>query len=118
MVCRYPNKANETKEATDALLLYLTDFQAALNAPDWLTRQGNGSYSSYIDGPSFVDFFLVSELSKNPDSYRGSTYMSKDRDGPLSMGPVWDYNEGECRPCSYRQSSAHTRLPPGAAAAI
>eukprot|EP00798_Chlamydomonas_sp_ICE-L_P025962 gene25962-11646_t len=33
------------------------------------------------------------ELTKNPDGYRGSIYMSKDVQGKLMMGPMWDYNE-------------------------
>jgi hypothetical protein len=76
------------------LLNYLSEFQTALN-------NGDMNYTSYIDGPAFTDFFLLVELSKSPDGYRGSTFMHKDKDGPLAMGPVWDYNEayGEC--CGY-----------------
>lgn len=76
------------------LVNYLNEFQTALN-------QGNTSYTSYIDGPSFTDYFLFTEVTKNPDGYRGSTYLHKDRDGPLAMGPAWDYDEafGEC--CGY-----------------
>jgi len=76
------------------LVKYLTEFQKALNT-------GDLNYTSYIDGPSFTDYFLITELTKNPDGYRGSTYMHKDRDGPLAMGPAWDYNEafGVC--CGY-----------------
>ena len=83
------------------LLNYLNDFETALNAPDWLQRQGNASYTAFIDAPEFTDFFLLVELTKSPDGYRGSTYMYKDKDGPIVMGPVWDYNEayGEC--CGY-----------------
>lgn len=74
------------------LLNYMNDFQSALNASDWLQRSGNDSYTSFIDGPAFVDYFLLTELTKNPDGYRGSTYMHKDKGGLLAMGPAWDYN--------------------------
>jgi CotH kinase protein len=76
------------------MLNYLTEFQNALN-------NGDTSYTDYIDAPAFTDFFLLVELTKSPDGYRGSTYMHKEKDGPLAMGPVWDYNEayGEC--CGY-----------------
>ncbi len=44
---------------------------------------------------SFVDFFLMNELSKNVDGYRLSTFFYKEKitDGnKLHMGPLWDFN--------------------------
>ncbi len=41
------------------------------------------------------------QLTKNNDGYRGSTYMHKDRDGPLAAGPAWDYNEAYGLCCGY-----------------
>ncbi len=52
-------------------------------------------YPSYIDTRSFVDYFILNELSRNVDGYRLSTFLYKDRDskgGKLVAGPVWDYN--------------------------
>ena len=92
----HPFLLKEPKAAPDggaALLRYIDDFQAALEAPDWLARGPNASYTAFIDGPSFAAFFLLVELSKSPDGNRGSTFMHKDRGGPLVFGPVWDYNE-------------------------
>lgn len=85
MCPRYPK---DEKEAAAWLGTYLTDFQAALDSESWLKE-----YPPFVDQPSWVDYFLTVELTKNPDAYRGSTYMHKDRDAPISMGPVWDYNE-------------------------
>lgn len=54
----------------------------------------NGYYQ-YVNLGSFVDFFIMNEISKNTDGYRLSTYMFKDRDsngGKLTMGPVWDFD--------------------------
>jgi hypothetical protein len=48
-----------------------------------------------MDMPSFVNFFLLNELSRNVDGYRLSTYFYKDKDskgGKLTMGPAWDFN--------------------------
>ena len=42
--------------------------QAALEAPNWLTASPD--YTSFIDGPNWVDYFLLVELTKNPDGYR------------------------------------------------
>lgn len=54
-------------------------------------------YPAWIDIDSFLDFILVSEIAKNVDSYRLSTFLYKDRnsdDGRLHVGPIWDYNLG------------------------
>ncbi len=48
-----------------------------------------------INFDSFIDYLIISELSKNVDGYRLSTFLYKDSDehnGKLNMGPVWDYN--------------------------
>ena len=89
-VLKYPK--NEP-EAVTWLDNYLTEFHDALFSADWLR-----AYPPFVNQSTWVDYFLVVELSKNPDGYRGSSYMSKDRDGPINMGPVWDYNEafGAC----------------------
>lgn len=52
-------------------------------------------YAKYIDVPSFIDNMLLSELGKNVDGFRFSTYMYKDKDskgGKLVLGPLWDFN--------------------------
>ena len=55
----------------------------------------SAGYLKFIDLDSFVDFFLISEVTKNVDGYRLSTFLYKDRDSQnphLKMGPVWDFN--------------------------
>jgi hypothetical protein len=50
-----------------------------------------------MDVNSFVDYFILNELSKNIDSYRTSAFFHKDRDDKnkkLVAGPPWDYNLG------------------------
>jgi len=52
-------------------------------------------YLKYVHLNSFIDLFIINELSRNVDGYRLSTYMYKDKNsngGSLHMGPVWDYN--------------------------
>jgi hypothetical protein len=41
---------------------------------------------------SFVDFFILNELSRDIDAYTRSAYYHKDRDERLTAGPLWDYN--------------------------
>ena len=52
------------------------------------------TYTEYIDLDSFVDFFIINEITGNVDGYRISTYLHKDRDAKLKMGPIWDLNIG------------------------
>jgi hypothetical protein len=49
-------------------------------------------YASWIDVDSWVNHLLINELSRDQDAYVRSAYFHKDREGPLVMGPLWDYN--------------------------
>ncbi len=49
-------------------------------------------YPSLIDVGSFVDLTIVNELSRNMDAYYRSLYLYKDRGGPLTAGPLWDFD--------------------------
>ena len=69
---------------------YIHDFETALQSEDFSDEQLG--YKAYIDVASFVDFFILTELSNNVDGYRLSTWLTKDRDQKLKMGPVWDFN--------------------------
>lgn len=56
----------------------------------------------YIDIQSFVNYFIINELSRNIDAYRLSTYMFnkdyKNAGSKLYIGPIWDFNNayGNC----------------------
>ena len=72
---------------------FVDSFENALSGPNF--NDTLIGYSKYIDVNSFIDLYIINELSRNIDGYRLSTYMYKDRDdngGKLSMGPLWDYN--------------------------
>ncbi len=52
-------------------------------------------YNKYIKTSTFIDYFILNELSKNVDGYRLSTFLHKDKNskgGKLKIGPVWDYD--------------------------
>lgn len=53
----------------------------------------NRDWEEYIDVDSFVDWFLINELTFNTESsfYR-SCYMYKETGGKLKLGPVWDFD--------------------------
>ena len=84
-------------DITDAQFMYIkkyvTDFEVSLNGSDYLTPKAK--WRDMIDIDSFVDYFLITEFTKNIDGYRLSTYFYKDKDSKgskLKMGPAWDYN--------------------------
>jgi subtilisin-like proprotein convertase family protein len=52
-------------------------------------------YARYLDVNSFIDYFILNEISKNVDGLRLSTYLHKKRrsdGGKVYAGPAWDYN--------------------------
>lgn len=50
-------------------------------------------YKSLIDINSFIDWYLVNEITKNNDAmFFSSCYMNLKRDGKLKMGPIWDFD--------------------------
>ena len=84
----------DPSEITDVQRTWLEDwlheFETVLAGDDFDDPE-NG-YAAYIDIDSFVDHMLLVELGRNVDGYVLSTWLYKDREGPLSMGPIWDYN--------------------------
>lgn len=59
----------------------------------YLKNMDSANYMKYIDMENMVDWYLNSELTKNPDSgFFLSVYMNISADGKLYMGPLWDYD--------------------------
>lgn len=59
---------------------------------DALHEEPVGDYAQYIDMRSFVDHFIINEITRDVDAYIRSHYYHKDRESPLKAGPIWDYN--------------------------
>lgn len=85
-----PSADDITPEQKNYISAYVHSFEDAL-AGDNFTDPATG-YAAYIDVQSFIDFFLLNELANNVDAYRLSTFMHKDKNGKLKMGPIWDFN--------------------------
>lgn len=89
----YPDPADLLPVQEQYIEAYCDSFETATAGPGF-TNPVSG-YRKYIDLQSWVDYFLLSELSKNVDGYRISTYFYKQKDsdgGKLYMGPLWDYD--------------------------
>ncbi len=89
----YPKEDDITFSQKNYIHQFMQDFESTMNSVNY-TDPTNG-YHKFINTDSFVDYFILSEISKNIDSYRLSVFMYKDRDdngGKLAMGPIWDFN--------------------------
>lgn len=85
-----PDEEDITSEQKDYITNYMNSFEVALAGDNYTDL--NEGYSKYIDTNSFIDFFLLNELSNNVDGYRLSTWLTKDKNDKLKMGPIWDFN--------------------------
>ena len=74
----------------DYIKNYLYQAESALSGTDFLNTS-NG-YKKYFDLPSFADYQIINELTKNVDGYRYSTYFHKDKNDVIKAGPFWDFN--------------------------
>ncbi|MEA5460353.1 CotH kinase family protein [Arcicella sp. LKC2W] len=89
----YPKITDITDAQFNYIKDYVTDFETSLLSTDF--KNPKAKWRDLIDLDSFVDYFLITEFTKNVDGYRLSTYFYKDKDskgGKLKMGPAWDYN--------------------------
>lgn len=86
----YPKLENIVTEQKAYLKNYVDSFETTLNSSNFQDQQ-NG-VRKFADISSFIDFFIVNEVSKNIDGFRLSTYFHKERNGKIIAGPVWDYD--------------------------
>jgi len=85
---RYPRQRD-----WDGHLEYLRDF--VHRADEAILSRDFDAISAVIDIPSFVDFYLVQELTKNIDVGTFSVFMSLRGQGDerrIHFGPVWDFD--------------------------
>ncbi len=88
-----PKYKDLTMEQSEYIRNYIIDFEYALKGKNF--KDPELGYRAYIDVESFIDYFIITELSRDLDGYRVSVYFHKDKDskgGKLTMGPFWDYN--------------------------
>lgn len=91
----YPSDITIVPQQAAYIQAYVDSFETALAGPNFADT--SIGYPHFIDVNSFIDYFLLNEMSKNVDGYRLSTYLHKDKNsngGKLKIGPVWDYDIG------------------------
>ena len=86
----YPKPGEIHANQKNYIKNYFYEFESSLASENF--KDPNDGFRKYIDEDSFIDFFILNELSNNVDGYRLSTYLQKDRNEKLVIGPVWDFN--------------------------
>ena len=89
----YPKAGNLVAAQRGYITRYVRDFELAMAKTTF--ADSLAGYPGLIDVGSFVDNMIITELCKNVDGYRLSSFYHKDRDskgGKLVAGPVWDFN--------------------------
>ncbi|HLG38668.1 MAG TPA: CotH kinase family protein [Chitinophagaceae bacterium] len=89
----YPKPENIVQPQKDYIKSYVDSFENALAGAQF--QDPVNGVRKFADLPSFIDYFIVNEISRNVDGYRLSSYFYKDRNSRNSKifaGPVWDYD--------------------------
>ena len=66
------------------------EFESALFSEQFADPETG--YAPHIDLNSFLDHHWMRLLSNDPDGLIVSTYWHVDREGPITMGPMWDFD--------------------------
>lgn len=89
----YPKVENIVADQQAYLKSYVDSFENSLAAANF--QDPTRGVRNFADLPSFIDYFIVNEISRNVDGYRLSAYFYKDRNTKnrkIFAGPVWDYD--------------------------
>lgn len=89
-----PMMFSEPELPTDEQITYIKDwfngFEQALRDKNYSESTG---YPAYIDVDSFIDNYIVQELTKNVDgNLRKSSFLTKEQGGKLEMYHLWDFD--------------------------
>jgi hypothetical protein len=78
-----------------AQLTYIRDYVQRMENALFASRDSGWSrrpYLDYIDRAAWVDHHLLNTFVANPDAFVRSAFFTKDRNGRLAAGPVWDFD--------------------------
>ena len=92
-VYKYPKADSINEPQKEYIAAFVDSLETALYSDDFMDPELG--YRKYLDVPSFIDYFLVNELSRNNDGFKKSVFFHKDKysnGGKLKAGPVWDFD--------------------------
>ncbi len=92
---QYPRPDLISTEQKTYIQNFIDQFETVLYSSNF--ADPTNGYKKYIGETSFLDYFLVNELSRNNDGFKKSCYFHKDKDSSTSIakmkaGPVWDFD--------------------------
>ncbi len=89
----YPKFGIITQQQFNYIRNYINNWEQKLMTEDM--NDPKASFRDFMDMPSFVNYFILNEVTRNVDGYRLSSYLYKDKEslgGKIKMGPAWDFN--------------------------
>ena len=90
-----PMMFSDPEEPTSEQYAYMTGyidaFEKALQSDD--SDDPELGYAAYIDVASFIDYYIVQELTKNVDgNLRKSSFITKEQGKKMEMYHLWDFD--------------------------
>lgn len=74
-----------------AVEAFVNEVESTLLGPDVL--HPTEGYKKYVDVSSFVDYYLINEITRNTDAkFYSSTFLTYVPGQPLKLGPIWDFD--------------------------
>lgn len=95
LVYEYPKPDVISPQQKTYIQTFINNFETALYSSNF-TSPTTG-YRNFIDTQSFIDYFIINELSRNNDGFKKSSFFHKDKNSSsviakLKAGPVWDFD--------------------------
>jgi spore coat protein CotH len=69
----------------------IDNFEKNLKSPNF--KSPSDGYTTFIDVDSFIDYYLINEITKNTDAKEySSIYLNVMPGEKIKMGPIWDFD--------------------------
>lgn len=88
-----PGASNLVAQQKSYLMATVNSFESVLNGSNFANT--STGYPAWIKMNSFMDYFIVNEVSRNMNAYRKNCYYFKNKDSKdnkFHSGPVWDFD--------------------------
>ncbi len=90
---QYPSSDSIKPAQKTYIASFIDSLETALYSANFVDSATG--YRQFLDTKSFIDYFLVNELSRNNDGFKKSVFFNKDKfsnGGKFKAGPVWDFD--------------------------
>lgn len=87
----FSEPSEPSDEVFNSTVKWFKDFETILQSDSY--NDSENGYAAYIDVDSFVNYYIIQELTKNIDgNLRKSSFLTKSPSGKLTMYHVWDFD--------------------------